>query len=121
MARRICTFAWLGVVLACAAALGLSAVGCGTDSGVSDSKIVGALDLEQTDRGYEMEGDPFCAVTQLLNDGDEVSAADDQAGKVGFVIAGPEGRVGVVAQRPFAPDCSRRAKDQLKRLERSSE
>jgi hypothetical protein len=122
MARRTRTFAWVGAALTCAAALGLSAAGCSSSgSGISDSKIVAALSLKQTSRGYEMGGDPFCTVTQLLNDGDEVAAADDQAGKAGFVIASPDGQVGVLAQRPFAPDCSRRAEDQLKRLERSSE
>ncbi len=121
MARRTPTFAWLGVALACAAALGLSAAGCSTDSGVADSKIIGALDLQHAGRGYEMGGDPFCTIRQLLNDGDEISAANDHPGAAGFVIAGPKGQVGVLAQRPFAPDCSRRAEDQLKHLERSSE
>ncbi len=121
MARRTRPFASLGAALACAAALGLSVAGCSTGSGVSDAKIVDALDLQRTDGGYEMGGDPFCTVMELLNDGDEVSAADDHPGKAGFVIAGPKGQVGVLAQRPFAPDCSRRAEDELKRLERSSE
>ena len=121
MARRTRTFAWVGAALACAATLGLSATGCNSGSGFSDSKIVDVLDLKHTDRGYEMGGDPFCTVTQLLNDGDEVSAANNQPDKAGFVIAGPNGQVGVLAQRPFAPDCSRRAEDELKHLERSSE
>lgn len=121
MARRTRRLASVGAALASAAVLVVLAAGCGTSSSVPDSMIVGALDLQQTGRGYEMEGDPFCTITELLNDSDEVSAADDGAGSAGFVIAGPNAEVGVLAQRPFAPDCSRRAEDELKRLERSSE
>jgi hypothetical protein len=116
------TLTALAIAFACAAALGLSTTGCGgAGTGVADSKIVDTLDLQQTDRGYEMGGDPFCTISQLLNDGDEVAAADGHSGEAGFVIAGPDGRVGVLAQRPFAPDCSRRAERELKRLERSSQ
>jgi hypothetical protein len=120
MARPTPPFARLGAVLACAG-LAIGATGCSSGGGVSDSKIVAALDLKRTGSAYEMGGDPFCTITQLLNDGDEVAAADDGSGKAGFVIAGPDGRVGVLAQRPFAPDCSRRAELELKHLERSSE
>ncbi len=96
--------------------------GCGgAGGGISDSKLVEALDLKQTDRGYEVGGDPFCAVEELLNDGDEVSQASDDAGAAVFVITGPDGDVGVVAKRPFAPDCTRKAKHRLKRLELKSE
>jgi hypothetical protein len=121
MARRSRTLASVGCALASAVVLVVSAAGCSTESGVTDSKIVAALDLQRAGGSYEMGGDPFCTVTQLLNDGDEVSEAGDQAGEAGFVIADPTGKVGVVAQRPFAPDCSRRAEDRLKRLERRSE
>ena len=121
MARRARTLAPLLVAVASAAALAFAGAGCSAGGGVSDSKIVEALDLEHTVRGYEMGRDPFCAVEQLLNDGHEVSAADDRQDATAFVIAGPGGEVGVLAQRPFAPDCSRRAKAALKRLERRSE
>ncbi len=121
MARRARTLASLLVAVASAVALALAGAGCSAGGGVSDSKIVDALHLKQTARGYEMGGDPFCTVEQLLNDGDEVSAADDGQDATAFVIAGPAGEVGVLAQRPFAPDCSRRAKAKLKRLERRSE
>jgi len=117
VARRARTLASLCVALASAVALALAGIGCSAGGGVPDSKIVGALDLKRTGRGYEMGGDPFCTVEQLLNDGDEVSAADDRQDANAFVIAGPGGEVGVLAQRPFAPDCSRRAKAALKRLD----
>jgi hypothetical protein len=97
----------------------LAAAGCG-GGGNSDSKIINALNLKQSGRGYEMGGDPFCTVQQLLNDSGEVSDVDDRPGAAGFVIAGPNGEVGVLAQRPFAPDCTRRAERALKRLERRS-
>lgn len=112
------TLASLAVALACAAAPGLG--GCGGGGGISDSRIADALDLQRTGGGYQMGGDPFCTVTQLLNDGDEVSSANDGTGAAGFVIAGPRGEVGVLAERPFAPDCSRRAERALGRLERRS-
>jgi hypothetical protein len=110
----------LAGVLACVLLLAVAAAGCGSGSGVSDSKIVDALGLKQSGRGYEMGGDPFCRIDQLLNDGDEVQAADDSAGASDFVIAGPDGTVGVLAQRPFAPNCIRQAKQALKHLEKQS-
>ena len=48
MARRTRRLASVGAALASAAALVVSAVGCGTSSSVPDSRIVGALDLQQT-------------------------------------------------------------------------
>ncbi len=105
--------------LAAIAALAI-AVGCGSSSQVSDSKLISELQLKQTPRGYEMGGDPFCTIEQLLNDGDEVSSADDQKSASHFVIAGPDANVGVLAQRPFAPDCTKRAQRKLKQLERKS-
>jgi hypothetical protein len=104
-----------------AGALAIGAAGCGGGGGVSDGKLVDALDLKHTARGYEMGGDPFCTISQLLNDRDEVSQANDRAGAAGFVIAGPRGEVGVLAERPFAPDCTRSAEKALRRLERRSE
>ena len=96
----------------CAAprAPGFSAAGCGTGSGVSDSKIVEALDLKQTDRGYEMGGDPFCTIDAAAQRRRRGLGGRRSSGAAGFVIAGPDGEVGVVAQRPFAPDCTRRGR-----------
>jgi hypothetical protein len=108
-------------VLALLVGLALAAAGCGSGGGgIPDSKIIVALDLKHTARGYEMGGDPFCTIEDLLNDGDQVSRADDNAGKSGFVIASPNGEIGVLAQRPFAPDCSQRAEHALKKLSRRS-
>lgn len=113
MLRRV------AATLAALAVAAVGAAGCG-GAGVSDSRIVDALNLEQTGRGYEMGGDPFCTITDLLNDGDAVSSAHDTTGKATFVIASRNGEVGVLAQRPFAPDCSRRAERALTRLSRRS-
>ena len=102
------------------AALALVAGGCGSAGTTSDDEIVQALDLKQAGRGYEIAGDPFCTVDQLLNDTDEVDAASG-AGGDSFLIASPDGEIGVLARRPFAPDCTRRARDDLKRLASSSD
>jgi hypothetical protein len=110
----------LARALARAAALALTAAGCGGGDGISDGKIVTALGLKQSGGGYEMGGDPFCRVDQLLNDSDEVHQADDHPGASRFVIAGPNESVGVLAQRPFAPKCLRQAKQALKHLEKQS-
>src|SRR5947207_383265 len=108
------------LALALALAGVLLAAGCGTGSQVSDSKLISTLDLKKTARGYEMDGDPFCTIEQLLNDGDEVSAADDAKSAAHFVIADPDGEIGVLAQRPFAPDCSKRAQRKLRKLEKQA-
>ena len=106
-------------LLAFALAVGGGA-GCGGGQSTSDAKIVSALELEQTNRAYRMGGDPFCTVDDLLNDSDEVDQASNDAGR-DFLIASPDGEIGVLARRPFAPDCTRRAKDALRRLARKSE
>ncbi len=102
------------------AALALAAGGCGSGSSTPDSEIVKALNLEQAGQRYEIGGDPFCTVDELLNDADEVDQASDDQGP-DFLIASPDGEIGVLARRPFAPDCTRGAKDDLKRLARKSE
>lgn len=98
-------------------ALGLVWVGCSTVSGdtTDDSMIVSALNLKKASSGYEMNGDPFCRVDELLNDVGEVNDADKQKG-TDFVIAAPKGQVGVLAHPPFAPSCKREAKAALKQL-----
>jgi hypothetical protein len=98
-------------------AVALVAAGCGDQKTYSDGRIASALDLKRAGAAYEVGGDPFCTTSQLLNDADEVDGAGDEGG-AGFVIAGPGGEVGILAVRPFAPDCSRRARGDLKRLER---
>ena len=102
----------LGLALAWA---GCSVNGDSTD----DAEIVEALNLKKADGRYEMNGDPFCQIDEVLNDVDEVESADDQKG-VNFVIAAPGGVIGVLAHPPFAPSCKRQAIDALKRLVRPS-
>ena len=114
MARRRSILAVLG------AALALAAGGCGSGNSTTDSEIVRALNLESASAGYELGGDPFCAVGELLNDGDEVDGASADPAQE-FLIASPDGEIGVLAQKPFAPDCARRAKDDLRRLARKSD
>ena len=97
----------LGVVVAFA--------GCSAGDSTDDSKIIAALNLKEAGNGYEMNGDPFCHVEELLNDPGEVDEAGDRKG-IEFVIADPKGEVGVVARPPFAPSCKRQATDALKRL-----
>ena len=101
--------------------LALVWVGCSTVSGDStdDSQIISALNLKKAGSGYEMNGDPFCRVAELLNDVDEVNDADKQKG-TDFVIAAPKGQVGVLAHPPFAPSCKREAKVALKELVKPS-
>lgn len=103
-----------------AAALALAAGGCGSGSSTSDSEIVKALNLKATGQGYEIGGDPFCTVDELLNGGDEVDGASGGQGE-SFLIASPDGEVGILALRPFAPDCTKQAKRDLKRLARKSD
>ena len=107
-----------GTVAGIAVAAMLAAAGCGSGGSVSDAKIVNALGLKQTGSGYQMNGDPFCTVDQLLNDTSEVASADKNSQNV---LAGPKGRVGIQVKTPFAPSCARKAKDALRRLERQSQ
>ncbi len=114
MARRRPALALL------AAALALAAGGCGSGSSTPDSEIVNALNLKPAGQGYEIGGDPFCAVDELLNDGDEVDGASGGEG-ASFLIASPDGAIGILARRPFAPDCTQQAKRDLKRLATKSD
>jgi hypothetical protein len=98
-------------------AVAVAAPGCGSDSSTPDSEIVRALDLERSDQGYEVDGDFFCVVGELLNDGDEVDGASDDQ-QESFVIASPDGEIGVVALKPFPPDCAQQARKDLRRLAR---
>ena len=110
----------VAAVLASVVAL-FAAAGCSTGGSTPDSKIVSALGLKQGNHAYQIGGDPFCTVDQLLNDADEVKQAADKLGSRDFLIASPNAEIGVLARRPFAPDCERHAKDALKRLARKSD
>lgn len=93
--------------------------GCSAGNSIDDSEIISALDLKEAGSGYEINGDPFCRVDDLLNDVDEVNSASDEKG-VDFVIASPNGEVGVLAHPPFAPSCKRDATEELTKLARKS-
>ena len=54
---------------------------------IDDSQIISALDLKEAGSGYEMNGDPFCRIDDLLNDVDEVNSAADEKG-IDFVRFG---------------------------------
>jgi hypothetical protein len=110
-----------GLVVLLALAGALVWAGCSTVSGDSfdDSEIISALNLKQAASGYEVNGDPFCRVDELLNDVDEVNSASDQKG-LSFVIAAPNGEAGIVAHPPFAPSCKREVEADLKKLVRKS-
>jgi hypothetical protein len=103
-----------------AAALTMAVGACGTEQSISDAKIVDALDLEQAGGAYRVDGDPFCTVDELLRDADEVESANDTEG-ASFLIASPDGDVGVLARQPFPSDCTRQVKDGLKRLDQQAD
>jgi len=100
--------------------LALVVAGCGDEEktvSYSDDKIVETLDLQKADGGYAIGGDPFCAVeSNLLNDGDEVSKAQDRD-DLGLVISSNTGNVGVRAVPPFAPDCEKQVQKRLDKLD----
>jgi hypothetical protein len=99
-------------------ALALVWAGCsGGGSSIDDSEIISALNLKKASTGYEMNGDPFCRIDELLNNVDEVKGAQHGKGSK-FVIAAPKGEAGVVAHTPFAPACKRQAQAGLKKLVR---
>jgi hypothetical protein len=97
-------------------AFALAWTGCSSGgSSIDDSQIISALQLKKASSGYEMNGDPFCRIDELLNNVDEVRTAAHQKGS-SFVIAAPKGEAGVVAHPPFAPACKRQAQAELKQL-----
>jgi len=101
-------------------ALPLFAAACGEEDktiSYGDGTIIDTLQLEKSDGGYAIGGDPFCAVeSNLLNDGDEVSKAQDRD-DLGLVISSNEGNVGVHAVPPFAPDCEKQVQKRLDKLD----
>ena len=112
-----------GVVALLIVAFALAWAGCSSGgSSIDDSQIISALKLKKASSGYEMNGDPFCRIDEILNNLDEVRSAAHQKGKKGtnFVIAAPKGEAGVVAHAPFAPACKRQAQAGLKQLVKPS-
>jgi hypothetical protein len=107
-----------GLVALLIVAFALIWAGCGSSgSSIDDSQIISALNLKKASSGYEMNGDPFCRIDELLNNLDEVKKAQRQKGS-SFVIAAPKGKAGVLAHPPFAPACKREAQAELKKLVR---
>lgn len=91
---------------------GLGWAGCGDGESFSDAKIQDALGLEPAGKAYTVGGDPFCEVSELLNDGDELADAPTDR-----VLASPDRNVGIVVGRTFAPDCERDVREDLDRLD----
>jgi hypothetical protein len=105
-----------GLVAVLILAFVLAWAGCSSGgSSIEDSQIISALKLKKVSSGYEMNGDPFCRIDEILNNVDEVKSAAHQKGS-NFVIAAPKGEAGVVARPPFAPACKRQAQAELKQL-----
>jgi hypothetical protein len=105
-----------GLVAVLILAFVLAWAGCSSGgSSIEDSQIISALKLKKASSGYEMNGDPFCRIDEILNNVDEVRSAAHQKGS-NFVIAAPKGEAGVVAHPPFAPACKRQAQAELKQL-----
>jgi hypothetical protein len=98
--------------------IALGVAGCGEEeTRYNDDKIVERLNLEQTENGYAVDGDPFCEVeNKLLNDASEVGDAEDKD-DLGLVIASREGNAGVKGVPPFAPDCGDEVQKKLNKLD----
>jgi hypothetical protein len=92
--------------------------GCGEEeTRYANDAIVDRLNLEKTDSGYAIDGDPFCEVeSKLLNDATEVGDAEDKD-DLGLVISSREGNAGVKGVPPFAPDCGDQAVKKLNKLD----
>src|SRR3954453_22773905 len=99
------------LVIGTAAAL-VGGWGTSSDSGIPDSKIVAALDMKKVQGRYAIDANPFCSVSKLLNDADEVKKASSS----GKVIASRDATVGVEIIKPFAPSCRDKAQRKLNRL-----
>ncbi len=98
---------------------GVLVAGCGGSDPVSDQQIIEALSLVRSERdpAYNIQADPFCEVDlNLLNSEDEISQAEEGSGK-GLVISNSDGTVGVQAVPPFAPDCVKKARAGLNKLD----
>jgi hypothetical protein len=106
---------WGALLVAVAA---VAAAGCGEEeTRYADDRIVDRLNLEETENGYAVDGDPFCEVDdQLLNDASEVDDAAERD-DLGLVIVSRQGNAGVKGVPPFAPDCGDEVKKKLNKLD----
>jgi hypothetical protein len=104
----------LVTALAVGAATAVAAAGCGSSSteGIPDAKIIAALDMKMVQGHYAIKGNPFCSVSKLLHDSQQVKDASSTR----RVIASRDGTVGIEIIRPFAPSCKHRAIPVLNRL-----
>jgi hypothetical protein len=103
----------LRTALAVGAATAVAAAGCGSSTeGIPDAKIIAALDMNMVQGHYAIKGNPFCSVSKLLHDSQQVK----DASSTGRVIASRDGTVGIEIIRPFAPSCKHRAIPVLNRL-----
>jgi hypothetical protein len=103
-------------VLAAAAVLvaSLAIASCGEDEGFSDKKIADAIGV----KGDEVGGDPFCVISDYLNDPDEVEKADKRDKPA---ISSARGAVGVVVEPPFPDDCELKVRRALNQLDPKKE
>src|SRR2546429_1282432 len=100
-----------------AVSLGLTAAvalgGCSSNaSGIPDSKIISTLNMRMVQGNYAIDGNPFCSVSKLLNDANEVK----DASKSRRVIASRDHTIGIEIIRPFAPRCRNDAERRLTKL-----
>jgi hypothetical protein len=92
----------------CVLAIG---AGCGEEERFSDGKISNAVGIEDDTVG----GDPFCVVSDLLNDNAEIEAAAEK--DKGLILTSAQGNVGVVVEPPFPEDCERKVRNALNKLD----
>lgn len=106
-----------GGALIASVAIGLALLGCGDDEvRYGDDRIVERLNLEKSEAGFAIDGDPFCEVEKLLNTADEVDRAADRE-DLGLVIASRAQNAGIQGVPPFAPDCADDARKKLNKLD----
>ena len=104
--------------LIAAVAVGLALASCGDEEPrYRDDRIAERLNLERSEAGFAIDGDPFCEVAKkLLNTADEVEEAADRD-ELGLVIASRARNAGIQGVPPFAPDCADDARRKLNRLD----
>ena len=88
--------------------------GCGSsdDAGIPSARIVAKLDMKKVQGHYAIDANPFCSVSKLLGDAQEVKKASSSH----LVIASRDETVGVEIIRPFAPPCRKKAQKRLNHL-----
>jgi hypothetical protein len=94
----------------------LSACGSEEMPKLSDAKIANSLNLEQTEGGYRVGDNPFCRITEILNDADETSGLTKSQRRV--AITSRSGDVGVLVKTPFAPSCKDEVTADLNKLDK---